>query len=282
MSPRTPSTNSSTSDPVRPPDGPGDGPLLRARNLSFGYGDRSFLRGVSLEVEAGRCCALLGANGAGKTTLLRLLCGVLRPHRGDVELLGRSLGELDPRERARHLGFLPQATPSAGGFAVFEVVLMGMYSTMPARGWESVREWRAVVESLRRVGAGALLRRRFGELSGGEQRRVLLARAMVSRPAVLALDEPLASLDPGFGLELLEHLQRLKEEGTGMVVATHDLGLVQSLADHAVLLRRGRPLASGPTGEVLTSENLDSAYGTDAFGRRRATAGQAWLPPSRV
>lgn len=257
-------------------------PILVAEGIEFGYGETAFLRGIGLRLDPGECVALLGANGAGKTTLLRILAGARRPSAGIVELEGDALSSLAPSERARRFGFLPQAIPPAEGFAVFEVVLMGLYATLPARGWESREEWRAVARALRRVGAAGLLRRPFGELSGGEQRRVLLARAMVAEPRLLLLDEPLASLDPGFGLELLERLTELRAAGTSMVLASHDLGLVRTLADRVILLREGRSLGTGSVPEMLTAERLDETYATDAFGRRAVTAGQTWLPPSRV
>ena len=242
--------------------------VLSVTDLSFGYRGDPFLRGVRLELAAGELVALLGPNGSGKTTLLRLVGGLLKPGSGEVRIGSRPLGDLTSRERSRWVSFLPQRSPQADGFAVHEVVLMGLYSTLPARGWESHREWRLVVEALRRVGAAPLLRRPFGELSGGEQRRVLLARALVAKPRVLLLDEPLASLDPGFQLELIGQLRVLKREGTAIVAATHHLDLVRELADRVLLLRGGQVLASGQTREVMTPGNLDSTYGTDAFSQR--------------
>jgi ABC-type cobalamin/Fe3+-siderophores transport system ATPase subunit len=147
---------------------------------------------------------------------------------------------------------------------------MGLSPSLPARGWESLREWRSVVQALRRVGADDLLRRSFGSLSGGEQRRVLLARALVSRPRLLLLDEPLSSLDPGFELEFIDQLRHLKRGGTAMVAATHHLGVARELADRVILLRRGEVPVVGPATELMTAERLDATYGTDAFSRQAA------------
>ena len=244
--------------------------LLTATNVAFGYRHRPVLRGLSLDLVQGEFVAVLGSNGAGKTTLLRLLGGLLKPDMGEVRIGNRPAHAIPPRERATLVSFLPQRTPPADGFAVHEVVLMGLYSSLPVRGWESLREWRAVVETLRMVGAQDLLRRSFGCLSGGEQRRVLLARALVSKPRLLLLDEPLSSLDPGFELEFIEQLRELKRSGTAMIAATHHLGLARELADRVLLLRGGQALAFGPRAESLTPERLDAIYGTDAFTRRAA------------
>ena len=254
------SLSRSTADPaVCPPD-----VLLCAEGLVFGF-ERPFLRGVDLRISGGECVALLGANGAGKTTLLRLLGGLIEAHSGLVKVDGIASVLLSHEERARRIGYLPQRIPMATGFAVYEMVLMGMYALLPARGWESQREWLAVGRALHRVGARRLMRRSFDELSGGEQRRVLLARALVAHPRLLLLDEPLAALDPGFVLELTATLSALKTAGVGLVISTHRLSLVRLLADQVIVLRRGAVLASGPPSETLSAALLDEAYGTDAF-----------------
>jgi len=244
--------------------------LLAAREVTFGY-DRPLLRDISLSVTPGQCVALIGANGAGKTTLLRLLGGLLAPQAGTVRCGGREIASLSPAERTATLGYLPQRSPRAVGFAVHEMVLMGLYSLLPARGWEGRAEWLAVARALRRVGAGHLLRRSFSTLSGGEQRRVLLARALVASPTALLLDEPLAALDPGFVLEFTATLMALKAQGVALVVSTHRLSFVETLADAVVVLQRGSVLDHGDPATVLRPELLDSAYGTDRFTAGSAT-----------
>jgi iron complex transport system ATP-binding protein len=237
---------------------------LVASAVTFSY-DQPLLRDISLRVVPGQCVALIGANGAGKTTLLRILGGLLSPDSGVVRFDGREIASLSPVERTAALGYLPQRSPRAAGFAVHEMVLMGLYSLLPARGWEGRAEWLAVGRALRRVGAGHLLRRSFATLSGGEQRRVLLARALVARPAILLLDEPLAALDPGFVLEFTATLAALKDQGVALVVSTHRLSFVQVLADAVLVLQRGRVLDHGDPATVLQSELLNVAYGTQRF-----------------
>ena len=237
---------------------------LAASEVAFGY-DEPLLHDISLRIEPGQCVALIGANGAGKTTLLRILGGLLEPQAGSVRFADRDIATLNPAERTAALGYLPQRSPRAAGFAVHEMVLMGLYSLLPARGWESRTEWLAVGRALRRVGARHLLRRSFATLSGGEQRRVLLARALVARPAILLLDEPLAALDPGFVLEFTATLAALKAQGVALVISTHRLSLVEALADAVIVLRRGAVLEQGGPTAVLQPELLNAAYGTDRF-----------------
>ncbi len=251
--------------------------LLAADGLGFGY-QAPVVRRVSFEMERGECRVLLGSNGAGKTTLLRLLGGLSEPQKGSILFDGAPVRSLAPRRRAQRIGILPQGTPRADGYVVYELILMGLYATMPARGWEGLSEWRAVARALRSVGAQDLMRRRFGELSGGEQRRVLLARALVSTPDLLLLDEPLASLDPGFVLEMTKLLALLKRQGTALVIATHDLELARRLADGVLLLRRGLPATSGSPGELLTPDHLNATYGTTSFGDLAGRSGARRAP----
>ena len=201
---------------------------------------------------------------------MRLLAGVEKPNSGHVAIDGDNLADVDAAHRARLVGYLPQASPRATGLAVYEVVLMGLYPLMPARGWESLAEWRRVVAALRRVGGRQLLRREFDRISGGEQRRVMLARAIVAEPPVLLLDEPLASLDPGFALELQSTLAELLAGGAAIVMATHNLELARRLADEVVLLRAGAVVERGAPADVMSPATLDFTYGTSAFGSGRA------------
>lgn len=251
---------------------------LIAERLTFAYGE-PLLSGIDLRIEPGECVVLLGANGAGKTTLLRLLAGLLVADAGCVLLDGEPVSSLPADRRHGRLGYLPQRIPSAPGFAVYDLVMMGLYSLLPAYGWESQRELRAVGRALRRVGARRLMRRPFDELSGGEQRRVLLARALVASPGVLLLDEPLAALDPGFALELESTLGRIKQQGVTLVISTHRLSLAAALADRIVVLRHGEVLAAGTPDAILIPQVLNEAYDTERFGTADAASRPAGVSP---
>lgn len=242
--------------------------MIQLSGLTKRFGERVLLDRVSWQVSDGDRVGLCGPNGAGKTTLLRLLAGLGRPDRGTITIGDVAAHELTAAERSRRIGYLPQRVPDDTGFAVYEMVLMGLYALLPARGWESRREWLAVARALRRAGALPLLRRPFDELSGGEQRRVLLARALVARPQVLLLDEPLAALDPGFAVELAATLRQIRDDGVAMVLATHRLSLARKLADRVVVLRCGGIIAEGDPATALTPEVLDLAYDTEHFGRQ--------------
>ncbi|NKB89094.1 MAG: ATP-binding cassette domain-containing protein [Acidobacteria bacterium] len=243
---------------------------LNVSDASFAYVE-PVVRQVALNVSPGSCVGLLGANGAGKTTLLKLLAGLLSPDSGTVRYGDQNVADLAAGDRARLIGYLPQRIPRATGFAVHEIVLMGLYSLLPARHWEGRSEWLAVARALRRIDSLHLLRRSFAELSGGEQRRVLLARALVGDPSLLLLDEPLAALDPGFVLDFTATLGELRDQGVSLVISSHRLSFVRALADSVVVLRRGEFIAQGDPGQILDDELLNAAYGTERFGAAAPT-----------
>src|SRR5712692_10506952 len=229
-------------------------PLLDAQDVSFAYERhaRAVLDGVSLAVPRGAIVGLLGPNGSGKTTLLRLLSGTLTPARGRIMLDGAPVGALPRRDLARRIAVVPQETHSAFDFSALEIVLMGRYPHLGAFELEGADDLAIARDALAATGTGTLEARRFATLSGGEKQRVVIASALAQASDVLLLDEPTASLDLGFQLEIVGLLARLnRERGVTMVVSTHDLNLAAALCGELVLLKSGRVLARGGTGAVL-------------------------------
>ena len=237
---------------------------LAAHHLSYRYSDFS-LRDVSLSIPRGTLTGLLGPNGCGKTTLLKLLSGVLRPEAGDVTLDGRSIPAMPRRAVARQLAVVPQETHPAFEYTVMEMVLMGRHPHLGPFQLEGPSDLSIASDALAATGTAHLAHRSFMTLSGGEKQRVIIASALAQSPDVLLLDEPTASLDLGYQLEVAALLASLnRERGVTIVVATHDLNLAASLCDSLVLLRGGRVLAHGPTRDVLTAPMVRQLYGVEA------------------
>jgi iron complex transport system ATP-binding protein len=262
--------------------------MLDAADLSFEYGTsrrgRVWTRqqdgvstpaidGVSLSVSTGSAVAILGPNGAGKSTLLKLLSGSLTPAAGTITLDGRDLASLPRSLRARHMAVVPQDTHLAFDYTALEIVLMGRYPRLGAFQIEGPDDVRSALDALAATGTRDLASRGFSTLSGGERQRVVIASALaqlddrdVDRGArkptsLLFLDEPTASLDLRYQIELAALLRRLhREAGVTIVLSTHDLRLVASVATEVFLLARGRVMASGPPSEVLTSSLIGALY----------------------
>lgn len=237
--------------------------VLSVRGLACGYGDRRILTELSLDLRAGEVLALIGPNGSGKTTLLHTLAGLLPPQAGRMEWEGRSLRALGRRERARTLALSPQrAEEAAWPLTVVEAVALGR---APHRGWfrPLTAEDDAVVgRAMERLGVGALAGRLLPSLSGGELRRVLLARALAQEPRVLLLDEPASFLDLHYQAELLAIVRSLaREDGVAVVLTLHDLALVAAVADRVALLADGRMRGVGEPSAILSAEHLVPVFG---------------------
>ena len=262
--------------------------MLRASDLSYGYSSgrtraRSFLLdAVSVTVERGSLTGLLGPNGCGKTTLLNLLSGVLQPQHGAVSLNGVSLAGRSRREIARHLAVVPQETHPAFDYTVMEMVLMGRHPHLGAFELEGPSDVALARDAMTATGTDHLASRAYMTLSGGEKQRVVIASALTQAPDVLLLDEPTASLDLGYQLEVSSLLRRLNlERGVTMVLATHDLNLAASLCDRLILMRDGRVVTQGPTREVLTASAIRRIYDVDADVSFHAPAGHITVTPLR-
>ena len=237
-------------------DGTADALALEARDLWAGYDGQPALEGVTFDIETGCLAGLVGPNGSGKSTLLRVILGLHKPWRGDIRVFGSSR-----RPDRRRLGYTPQSEQVDWSFpvTVLDMVLMGRYGHLgplrrPTRADREIA-WQAL-ESVR---LADLAHRRAGELSGGQQRRALIARALAQEADLLLLDEPFAGLDATAEHDLIALLEGLRHQGKTLLVATHDLSCVAADFDHAILLNR-KVVAFGRPSDVFTEELLNATF----------------------
>ena len=215
--------------------------ILRAENITFGYHPAEpVLRSVSLEVVPGRVTALFGPNGCGKSTLLRCMNGSLRPQSGRVMIGGDSVGDMTPREVARHVAVVPQDTPADVPFTAAEMVMLGRYARWDAWGQESPEDHEVVRACLERMNVADLAVRPFSHLSGGERQRVVIARALAQQGRVLLLDEPALHLDIAHQLELYRLVRDLAAEGMAILMVCHDILLAPMFVDTVILMAGGQ------------------------------------------
>ncbi|NOY10637.1 MAG: ABC transporter ATP-binding protein [Archaeoglobi archaeon] len=235
---------------------------VEVRDVSFRYGSRSVLEGVSFSAEEGEVTAVIGPNGAGKTTLLKMVAGLERPTSGSVLLDGTDVREMGREEVTRIVSYLPQENVIPGIMTVYEVVLLGR---IPYLTWRvKNRDLEVVDRVLAELGMESYAERLANQLSGGERQMVLIAQALVREPRVLLLDEPVSNLDIRNQLEILELVRRVTEErGVTTIVILHDLNLAARYADRLVVLNRGKVYASGSPREVLTTDLLPEVYGVE-------------------
>ena len=225
-------------------------------DVSVHFGTVVALQDVTFAIPRGSLFGLLGPNGSGKSTLLKVLVGKVRATSGQVQF-----ATVDPREAPPPLGYVPQASTAEPDFPITagEVVAMGLYGARP-RFRLPFRTPARVSQALVEVSIEDLRDRQVSELSGGQRRRVMIARALVRDPQIVLLDEPAAGLDQGADEQLTALLRSLANRGRTVVVATHDIEGVLQQYDHAALLA-GRCIASGPVRDVLTDEHLHEAFG---------------------
>jgi len=235
--------------------------MLIINDLSVNYGPHPVLKHVTLNVLSGEVLALIGPNGAGKSTLIRAVSGVIPVVQGKVRTNGDDFDSLNPMRRARYLAVVPQAVSLPPAFTVWETVLLGRTPYLGFIGQTSQADEDLAWRALKRVSADKLADRRVGELSGGEQQRVLLARALCQSTPILLLDEPTAHLDLQYQVHLLDLVRDLAhQDDLAVLIALHDLNLAARYADRVALMVAGEIQVVGTPAEVLKTDLLSQAY----------------------
>jgi iron complex transport system ATP-binding protein len=249
-------------------------PALRLRGVSWTVDGVAILRSLDWEVHAPQRWVVLGPNGSGKTTLLRIAGFALHPSKGDVEVLGARLGEVDVRRHRRRIGVASAAVADSlrPDLPVRDVVMTARHGALEPWWHEYSDTDRArAVECLDRFAIADLADHAFGTLSSGERQRTLLARSSMNDPDLLLLDEPTAGLDLGGRESLVADLDRMAADiaTPPLVLVTHHLEEVPASFTHALLLRDGRAHAAGPIDEVLTDDLVSGCFGLAVTVRRR-------------
>ena len=235
--------------------------MLEIQSISVQYRQRTVVDQVSLAVPRGEVLAIIGPNGAGKSTLMRAVSGVLPIASGRVLWGGSDLAQLSPAQRARRLAVVPQARQLPPAFSVYQTVLMGRTPYLGWMGRTDPSDHKLVSEALEQTCLLENADRRVGELSGGEQQRVLLARALAQDAPVLLMDEPTTHLDLQHQSGLLNLVRQLAvEKKLAILMVLHDLNLAGLYADRVALLVAGRLQAAGTPQQVLTEDNLSTVY----------------------
>jgi iron complex transport system ATP-binding protein len=235
--------------------------LISCRGLSAGYGAHAVLHGVSFALKPGTVNGILGPNGCGKTTLLRVLGRLLAPSAGSVQLGGDDLFRLRARQAARRIALVPQEEAAAHPLTVRELVELGRTPYVGRFGWLHRRDRLAASLAMREMDILKAADRLLEELSGGERKRAVVARALAQEAGVLLLDEPTVHLDVRHALDLLGLLRRLAAGGRTIVIASHEFWQLARGCDRLLLLDRGRLTADGPPRRVLGSPACARAFG---------------------
>lgn len=236
---------------------------LRTTDLGFAHGDRPILHDVCTAFAPGKFSVILGPNGAGKSTLLSCLAGLLKPISGAATLDDRPVAAMPAAARAKAIGLLPQGAETHWAVTAEALVALGRYPHRSGFGL-STADRAAITAALAATRTTGFAKRAVTALSGGERARVLMARVLAGEAAWILADEPLANLDPGHQIDMLDLLRAQADIGKGVVAVLHDLHHAVHYADHVVLLHKGRIFAQGDVMAVITPANLAQIYGIDA------------------
>ncbi len=239
---------------------PSESHALHLERIAVEFDGNTVLNEVSLSVKAGEAWAILGPNGAGKSTLMKVAAQLLRPLRGQVTTCGLRAPS-STAALARRRAWVPQHPEVGEVYSVLDVVLMGRTPFLPLWGLVDDKDLTAAREALDELDLSSLADRSIQTLSGGELRRVWLARALVQQPQLLLLDEPTAFLDVRHQIEALRVVQSRRAAGLAVVAVLHDLNIAARFATHVLLLKSGTVVAAGPIETTLTEDNVSALYG---------------------
>jgi iron complex transport system ATP-binding protein len=231
-------------------------------SLNYAFGNYPVLKNLTFSITGGQFFIIIGPNGSGKTTLMKLLAGILAPEADRIRILDRDIRHFSPRSLAREVAYVPQRVEAGLPFTVEETVLMGRAPHQRILGMPRKEDFRALREAMEITRIKHLAARKLDQLSGGEQQRVVIARALCQEPRIILLDEPTASLDLSHQLQTMDLMEQLKiQRGVTVVMVSHDVNLAAVYADRLLLLDAGEIRSRGTPREVLTLENLEATYG---------------------
>jgi iron complex transport system ATP-binding protein len=240
--------------------------MIEVNSVSFRYHEDWVLQDVSFRVEKGEFVGVIGPNGSGKTTLLKILYRLLSPQKGEIFFELVPMKKMDRTDIAKRIAVVAQETHLLFPFSVLETVLMGRSPYLGHLMFESEKDLEIAKKAMEWTKVFPFSERPMDELSGGERKRVFIARALAQEPEVILLDEPTANLDIHHQIDFLDLILTLnRERGLTIVMASHDMNIASEFCDRLILLQDGRIYKMGTPDEVITKENIESVYGCEVW-----------------
>lgn len=240
--------------------------MIEVHSVSFRYHEDWVLQDVSFRVERGEFVGVIGPNGSGKTTLLKILYRLLSPQKGEILFELVPMKKMDRADIAKRIAVVAQETHLLFPFNVIETVLMGRSPHLGHLMFESEKDLEIAKKAMEWTKVLPFSERSMDELSGGERKRVFIARALAQEPEVILLDEPTANLDIHHQMDFLELILTLnRERGLTIVMASHDMNIASEFCDRLILLRGGGIYKAGTPDEVITKENIENVYGCEVW-----------------
>lgn len=237
-------------------------PVVAITDLSHAFGSREVLKHLSFSIAGGDFFIIIGPNGSGKTTLMKLLAGVLKAASGNIRLFDRNIRSFSYKSLARRIAYVPQRLEVGFPFSVQEAVLMGRAPHQNVLGIAQEKDMETARQAMTITEVIHLADRKLDQLSGGEQQRVFIARALCQEPEIILLDEPTASLDLSHQIRVMDLMEKLKKEkSVTVVMVSHDVNLAAMYGDRLLMLANGAIASLGLPHDVLTFQNIEATYG---------------------
>ncbi len=237
--------------------------MIKICDVSYSYSNKNVLDGITLNIQNGDVISLLGANGAGKTTLIKLILGLLSPSTGKIYLEDKDVSKYKQKDLAKKIAYVPQNSFLPFSFSVLEVVMMGRIAYQSIFSSYNKIDKEIALNSLEIVGLSNLYKKAYNELSGGQKRLVLIARALAQEAKIFIMDEPVSGLDYGNQLRLLEHIKKLSQKGYTFIKSTHYPDHAFLVSNKSILIKDGKVLDDGVTSEVINENSIKQLYGID-------------------
>lgn len=254
--------------------------VIQAKQLVFGYNDQLVLDQLDMEVPQGAFTAIVGPNGCGKSTFVKQLIKSLKPQSGELKLFDKPLASYSHKALGKLIAYVPQATQIGFDFTVEEVVMMGRYPHLKRFQSEQPRDHEVVEEAMKATGVWHLKNKLANALSGGEQQRVIVARALAQEPQILILDEPISHLDLHHQVELMALIRRMaKEKGITVLAIIHDLNLAMDYSDYVIMMQNGQVLYHGLPTEIISECSIKAIYGLDVCMIKNPVTGNPHIIP---
>ncbi len=234
---------------------------IEANRIKFSYNTVEIIKDVSLVLEQGEFLGIIGPNGAGKSTVLRILCGILKPKHGFVNIFDKNIATINSKMVAQQIGFVPQETHFALDFLVEDIVLMGRYPYLRSFQKEGRYDYQMCEQVLKEADVLELRKRPINALSSGERQRVVIARTLAQEPKILLLDEPTSHLDLYHQFTIMELLKKLNSQGISIIIVNHDLNLASLYCHKLILMHQGTVYAAGAPQTLINEKILKDVYG---------------------
>lgn len=254
--------------------------IIRVEDLVYSFDSVKALNGLTFEINRGEFVGLVGPNGSGKTTLLNCLSKLFTPQEGNIQMDGHNLRELSPSDGAKIYAVVPSEFPMDMNISITDTVLLGRYPYIEGLWWENERDEEITLDAMEKLNVTQFANRKLGELSSGEKQRVLIAKAMAQEAKVLLIDEPVAYLDLGYQLEIMEMLKSLADGGVTILAAMHQLNLAVKYCDKLIVLNKGKLVAYGKPEDIVTQKLIEDVYGIKALIKNIPEAGLIIIPLS--